>query len=262
MKCCKPNHFLFNPLSIPPDFDPPAESTPLYLYAVSVSSGLQTADYYNGVTVDGNFYSTYGNFGAFIPEEYNFSPLAKDAFQLDLALAGLTTNGNGGRASGYTPDVNLYGDQYIFFVATTQPHNISVNLLVNGVQDEYALRGGLFAYVNHCMTVTTPDPANEQVLFFNISAVDPTGVAINTFVYDVSGVTIDDPVAFETAVNERMNTVNGLFDYNVGYVDNGDGTVTVTMQIPSVDCDPPNEIMPIDLRSADTTSGTQTNTPC
>lgn len=245
--CCD---IQFNPPTPPED--------PIYLYALSVVSFNFSFDYYNGVTVDGTFYNPFGS----VVMNDQYGGAVNIAFDADMTAAGLVNASNGTRANGFTLDPGVYGDQFVFLAVTDQPHTIVVNLTIGGVTADYTLHGGLYTYKQYCCTITTPDPNFEDVLLQDWRIVDTSGTAVNSGITYPVGILVTDPTSIQVLIDQYLNTNNSLLNYGVTYTDNLDGTVTLKMQIPIVDCDPPNGINAILLSKLFTTSGQFSVDPC
>ncbi len=238
-------------------------ASPLYLYALGILVGNATIDTYNSVTVDGTTYSSQSGSQMEEDDALTTTEFASQTFLADMTTAGLV--------DGAGNDVKFWGsydntgflDQFFFLVATEQAHTITVNLTVNGVTADYPLSGGLFTYVPHECVITTGDPASETLSKLLISAISSSpSTSIGPLYCVTNPAPVNDPVQVEAEFNTWMNTTSNILDYNIGYTDNGDGTITITNQIPHVDCDPPNGTYAVDLRLIETSvAGIVNNNP-
>lgn len=230
MKCCKPNHFLFNPLSIPPDFDPPTVGSELYLYAMVIQGDLYDPanDTYNYLVVGGNQYNIGG--GSLLSNDFGgdtFTTLGADYAQ---ALPDQT--GNGFKYIGYQMDG--FTNAYFFMFVTSEAQNIAVNVTLSGVTQDIGVFGGLVSYSNRCLDITTATPTLDAISSLTVTVNDETGSPASYTIYDNAGVDLTDASIWLNQLNLYFNSDStNLLATNVTYTDNGDGTVTLTYTYPS-----------------------------
>ena len=230
MKCCKPNHFLFNPLSVPPDFNPPTVGSELYLYAMVIQGDLYDPanDTYNYLVVGGNIYNTSG--GSLLSQDFGGD--TNTALGVDYAQALPDQTGNGYKYIGYKMDE--FTNAYFFMFVTSEAQNIAVNVTLSGVTSLIGLTGGLVSYSNRCLDITTATPTLDGIGSLTVTVNDETGSPAAYTIYDNSGVDLTDAAKWLGQLNLYFNSDPGyLLSTNINYTDNGDGTVTLSYTYPS-----------------------------
>lgn len=231
MKCCKPNHFLFNPLSIPPDFDPPTVGSELYLYAMVIQGDLYDPanDTYNYLVVGGNTYNTSG--GSLLSSDNGGDTF--NALSVDYATAIPDQVGNGYNYIGYSTDGGVT-NSYFFLFVTSEAQTIGVNVTLNGNTSTIIVPGGAVSYSNYCLDITTAAPTLDGIGSLTVTVNDETGSPAAYTIYDSAGVDLTNAAKWLGQLNKYFNSdTTKILATNVTYTNNGDGTVTLTYTYPS-----------------------------
>lgn len=225
MKCCKPNRNLFNPLAIPPDFNPPTGGQYLYTMFVAGNNYDIFNDTYDSLTIDGVTYSAGG--GSLLSTSNGgdtITPLLVDATDAGIVNA--------------TNDVGYYGDDspnfttsnYLFIFLTDSPKVIEINLTLNGNPTTFTVLGGALVMQNYCATSNAVDVSGCNVTFKQ-KAED--GVYYQLPNPTILGYLFSDTLSILSYINAYFNTLNNLIPYAVSYSNNGNGTYTQTITAPN-----------------------------
>ncbi len=226
MKCCT-NKLVFNSLiHVPPDINPPVGNQ-LYMYSLVIEGYLYDPpnDTYNGLVVNGVTYNVGG--GSLLNTDLGGDTIT--ALGADYAQALPDQTGNGYNYLGIQ-DASFFLYPYQFIFVTSEPQTISVNVTLNGVTSNIPVTGGLVTMANNCCTVTAPNPTDLiEAISFSI----PNEVGGNTTITQiVGGISINDTAQQVSIFGTFINTINTLLPFNVTFLNNGNGTYTVTYYYP------------------------------